>query len=58
MKSPCTICKDPVPDHTKRFVHAIGFCCPECFGFLVGAERFLRKVGIEGIKVKDTKPQP
>jgi hypothetical protein len=58
MKSPCAICREKVSDITKRFVPAHGFCCVECHSFTLKAEKFLRKVGIEGTTVAPVRFNP
>ena len=53
MKKPrCRVCKDACPDMEKRFDPVLGYVCPCCHGFLLYADKFLRKVGIEGIMFK------
>lgn len=51
-KSTCPACRGIVFDSTKRFTEGLGFVCPPCFEFLLGADKVLRKVGIEGISNK------
>lgn len=51
MKKPrCRVCKSVCPEMEKRFDPLFGYCCPSCHGFLLYADKALRKAGIEGVK--------
>ena len=48
-KSTCPVCREPVRDMLKRFDETLGYICPDCHGFLLYADKALRKHGIEDV---------
>jgi hypothetical protein len=58
MKSYCRVCKDTVDDMAKRYDPCLGYICPECHGFLLHAEKTLKRKGIEGVTIRPHKFAP